>query len=481
MNARYILIADDEPHMRRLLEIMLQKMGHTVFAASDGQEALELARKNPVDLVITDLRMPRMDGITLLSRLREEGQDVPVIVITAHGTVESAVDAMKRGASDYLLRPFDLDALELAIERVLGSAEMTRHNAFLREELNRGWEGFVGASGPMQAVYQQIRQVAPSRATVMITGETGTGKELAARAIHAASTRSDKLFVPINCAAIPAEMLESELFGHEKGAFTGAIKERIGKFELADGGTLFLDEITEMPMALQAKLLRVLQEGALERLGSNRTIRLDLRMIAASNRDPREAIRDGRLREDLFYRLNVFGLALPPLRERKEDIPGLVAHFAAKHGRTGSAPLRERKEDIPGLVAHFAAKHGRTGSAPLAEPGLYEHLTGYAWPGNVRELENMVERALVLAGDGVLSKAHFSLEVLPAPSASDPGAGAGVPSGLMNEVVEALERRMIDDALARSEGNKTRAAALLGISERTLWYKLKKFRSTEEG
>jgi two-component system, NtrC family, response regulator AtoC len=454
MNARYILIADDEPHMRRLLEIMLQKMGHTVFAARDGQEALELARKNPVDLVITDLRMPRMDGITLLSRLREEGQDVPVIVITAHGTVESAVDAMKRGASDYLLRPFDLDALELAIERVLGSAEMTRHNAFLREELNRGWEGFVGASGPMQAVYQQIRQVAPSRATVMITGETGTGKELAARAIHAASTRSDKLFVPINCAAIPAEMLESELFGHEKGAFTGAIKERIGKFELADGGTLFLDEITEMPMALQAKLLRVLQEGALERLGSNRTIRLDLRMIAASNRDPREAIRDGRLREDLFYRLNVFGLALPPLRERKEDIPGLVAHFAAKHGRTGSAPL--------------------------AEPGLYEHLTGYAWPGNVRELENMVERALVLAGDGVLSKAHFSLEVLPAPSASDPGAGAGVPSGLMNEVVEALERRMIDDALARSEGNKTRAAALLGISERTLWYKLKKFRSTEE-
>jgi two-component system, NtrC family, response regulator AtoC len=480
MNARYILIADDEPHMRRLLEIMLQKMGHTVFAARDGQEALELARKNPVDLVITDLRMPRMDGITLLSRLREEGQDVPVIVITAHGTVESAVDAMKRGASDYLLRPFDLDALELAIERVLGSAEMTRHNAFLREELNRGWEGFVGASGPMQAVYQQIRQVAPSRATVMITGETGTGKELAARAIHAASTRSDKLFVPINCAAIPAEMLESELFGHEKGAFTGAIKERIGKFELADGGTLFLDEITEMPMALQAKLLRVLQEGALERLGSNRTIRLDLRMIAASNRDPREAIRDGRLREDLFYRLNVFGLALPPLRERKEDIPGLVAHFAAKHGRTGSAPLRERKEDIPGLVAHFAAKHGRTGSAPLAEPGLYEHLAGYAWPGNVRELENMVERALVLAGDGVLSKAHFSLEVLPAPSASDPGAGAGVPSGLMNEVVEALERRMIDDALARSEGNKTRAAALLGISERTLWYKLKKFRSTEE-
>ena len=455
MNARYILIADDEPHMRRLLEIMLHKMGHTVFAACDGQEALELALKNPVDLVITDMRMPRMDGITLLSRLREEGLDVPVIVITAHGTVESAVDAMKRGASDYLLRPFDLDALELAIERVLGSAEITRQNAFLREELNRGWEGFVGASGPMQAVYTQIRQVAPSRATVMITGETGTGKELAARAIHAASPRHDKLFVPINCAAIPAEMLESELFGHEKGAFTGAVKERIGKFELANGGTLFLDEITEMPMALQAKLLRVLQEGTLERLGSNRSITLDLRIIAASNRDPREAIRDGRLREDLFYRLNVFSLALPPLRERKEDIPGLVAHFAAKHGRAGSAPL--------------------------AGPGLHEHLASYAWPGNVRELENMVERALVLAGDGVLRPAHFSFDAVPSIAASQVQTDDALPSGPMNEVVEALERRLIDDALSRSEGNKTRAAAMLGISERTLWYKLKKFRSIEDG
>ena len=453
MNARYILIADDEPHMRRLLEIMLQKMGHTVFAAGDGQEALELARRNPVDLVITDLRMPRMDGITLLSRLREEGQEVPVIVITAHGTVESAVDAMKRGASDYLLRPFDLEALELAIERVLGSAEVARQNAFLREELNRGWEGFVGASAPMQAVYTQIRQVAPSRATVMITGETGTGKELAARAIHAASPRHDKLFVPINCAAVPAEMLESELFGHEKGAFTGAVKERIGKFELADGGTLFLDEITEMPLALQAKLLRVLQEGTLERLGSNRTITLDLRIIAASNRDPREAIRDGRLREDLFYRLNVFGIALPPLRERREDIPGLVAHFAAKHGRAGTAPL--------------------------AEAGLYAHLAVYAWPGNVRELENMVERALVLAGGGVLRSAYFVFETAPSPASADALAAEGLPSGPMNEVVEALERRLIDDALARSDGNKTRASALLGISERTLWYKLKKFRGSE--
>ncbi|MBS0354838.1 MAG: sigma-54-dependent Fis family transcriptional regulator [Proteobacteria bacterium] len=454
MNPSYILVADDEPHMRRVLEIMLRQMGHTVFSAADGLEALELARQNPLDLIITDMRMPHMDGITLLSRLREEGLAVPVIVITAHGTVESAVDAMKRGASDYLLRPFDLEALELAIERVLGSARMSRQNAFLREELNRGWEGFVGTSAPMQAVYQQIRQVAPSKATVMITGETGTGKELAARAIHAASPRAERLFVPINCAAIPAEMLESELFGHEKGAFTGAVKERVGKFELADGGTLFLDELTEMPMALQAKLLRVLQEGTLERLGSNRTIKLDLRMIAATNRDPRQAIADGRLREDLFYRLNVFAIALPPLRERKEDIPGLVAHFAAKHGRLGNTPL--------------------------AEAGLYEHLASYAWPGNVRELENMVERALVLAGGGTLRQMHFVFDTPPVAPSGMGVADGDVPEGPMNEVVEALERRMIEAALTRCDGNKTRAAAQLGISERTLWYKLKKFRSDGE-
>lgn len=450
MSSKYILIADDEPHMRRILEIMLRKMGHTVFAAADGEEAFELARNNAIDLVITDLRMPRMDGITLLSTLREAGIDAPVIVITAHGTVESAVDAMKRGASDYLLRPFDVDALELAINRVLGSVEVVRQNSFLREELDRGWQGFIGTSAAMQAVYEQIRQVAPSKATVMITGETGSGKEVAARAIHAASPRKDKLFVPINCAAIPAEMLESELFGHEKGAFTGALRERVGKFELADGGTLFLDEITEMPLALQAKLLRVLQEGSIERLGSNRTLQLDLRLIAATNRDPRASIAEGRLREDLFYRLNVFALELPALHQRKEDIAALVGHFAAKHRHAG-------------------------GSGQGFEPGLIEHLESYDWPGNVRELENTVERALVLAGGARLGKRHFPLATVAtqaAPSRDD----EVLPEGPMNEVVEALEQRMIERALLRSEGNKTRAAALLGISERTLWYKLKKFR-----
>jgi two-component system response regulator AtoC len=452
MTNGYILVADDEPNMRRVLEIMLRKSGHTVFVAADGQEALEIALKQPMDLIITDMRMPGLDGIGLLTRLREAGADTPVIVVTAHGSVESAVDAMRRGAADYLLRPFDADAMELTIQRVLSDAQVTRQNAFLREELARGWEGFIGTSAAMQAVFEQIRQVAPSRTTVMITGETGTGKELVARALHGASPRASKLFVPINCAAIPADMLESELFGHEKGAFTGAVRERVGKFELAEGGTLFLDEVTEMPMALQAKLLRVLQEGSVERLGSNRSMQLDFRLIAATNRDPRQAVRDGQLREDLFYRLNVFALSLPALRERKEDIGALVEFFAQRHGRPN-----------PG--------------SPLAEPGLYEHLARYDWPGNVRELENMVERASVLAGAGPLRKEHFPLHTA-APDAV-PDALQGLPEGGLNDVISVIEQRMIADALARCNDNKARAAALLGISERTLWYKIRKYRADD--
>ncbi|NMG36746.1 response regulator [Azoarcus sp. TTM-91] len=451
-SGKYILVADDEPKMRRVMEILLKQLGHTVFAAGDGREALALARANPLDLVITDLRMPELDGIGLLTALRAEGNEVPVIVITAHGTVESAVSAMKLGAADYLLRPFDLDALELAITRVLGAAGIRRENAFLREEVERGRGTFVGDGAAMRAVYELIGQVAPTRSTVLITGETGTGKELAARAIHDASPRRDKLFVPINCAAIPAEVLEAELFGHEKGAFTGAVRERVGKFELADGGTLFLDELTEMPVALQAKLLRVLQESTLERLGGNRSIPLDLRLVAATNRDPRQAVREGRLREDLYYRVNVFSIALPPLRQRKEDIPALVAHFIAKHGPAGQLP--------------------RVDAAAL------EVLSGYDWPGNVRELQNMVERALVLARGGPLRAEHFPMEA--APAGAPPGEPGPPPLGRMNEVVEALEARMIDEALAQTEGNKARAAALLDISERTLWYKLKKYRPKDK-
>ncbi|MBT9539744.1 sigma-54 dependent transcriptional regulator [Thiobacillus sp.] len=453
MKGKQILVVDDEPKMRRVLEILLQKMGHRVLGAGNGVEALALFQANSVDLVITDLRMPEMDGIELLAALRAQASEVPVMVITAHGTIETAVAAMKHGASDYLLRPFDIDVVELAVARVLNGAEVARQNAFLRQEINRGWDAFIGTSQPMQAVYELIQRVGPSKASVLITGETGTGKELAARAVHNASPRRDNLFVPINCAAIPADILESELFGYEKGAFTGAVKERIGKFELADGGTIFLDELTEMPMALQAKLLRVLQENTIERLGGNRVINLDLRVIAATNRDPLEGVRGGKLREDLYYRVNVFSIELPPLRKRKEDIAGLVEHFIAKHGHS-------------------------TADTKLA-PGVLKRLEEYAWPGNVRELENMVERALILSGGGLLKEVHFLLEPKPAEvmlkTSSLPAEGSKTTPPL-NQAVEDLEARLIDEALTQAEGNKARAAALLDISERTLWYKLKKYR-----
>jgi two-component system response regulator AtoC len=457
MKDKQILVVDDEPKMRRVLEIMLQKMGHRVLVAGNGREALASFEANSVDLVITDLRMPEMDGIELLAALRAQESDVPVVVITAHGTIETAVTAMKHGACDYILRPFDIDVLELAVQRALNGAEVARQNSFLKQEINRGWDAFIGTSQPMRSVYDLIQRVGPSKASVLITGETGTGKELAARAVHNASPRRDKLFVPINCAAIPADILESELFGYEKGAFTGAVKERVGKFELADGGTIFLDELTEMPMALQAKLLRVLQENTIERLGGNRVINLDIRVIAATNRDPLEGVRDGKLREDLYYRVNVFSIELPPLRQRTADIAGLVEHFIVKHGYS-------------------------TADTRLA-PGALERLAAYGWPGNVRELENMVERALILSGGGLLDEQHFMLTprgAAPRPQPSVPPADGAKPPPPLNQAVEDLEARLIDEALAQSEGNKAKAAALLDISERTLWYKLKKYRPDQE-
>jgi two-component system response regulator AtoC len=455
MTGKQILVVDDEANMRRVLEIMLQKMGYRVLSAANGREALERYQANAVDLVITDLRMPEMDGIGLLAALREAGSSVPVILITAHGTIETAVQAMKQGACDYILRPFDIDVIELAVSRALSGAEVARQNAFLKQEIERGWDAFIGTSEPMRQVYELIQRVGPSKASVLIRGETGTGKELAARAIHNASSRRDKLFVPINCAAIPADILESELFGYEKGAFTGAVKERVGKFELADGGTIFLDELTEMPMALQAKLLRVLQENSIERLGGNRIIDLDLRVIAATNRDPLEAVRDGKLREDLYYRVNVVSVELPPLRERTADIPGLVRHFIQKHGHAGAD-----------------TRPSETALACLAD---------YRWPGNVRELENTIERALILSGGGVLDVVHFNLDARPAndgAALADGPAFTGEALPPLASAVEALETRLIEAALNRADGNKARAAALLDISERTLWYKLKKGRAS---
>jgi two-component system response regulator AtoC len=447
-----ILVVDDEAKMRRLLEIMLTQMNYRVLQAADGLEALNLLAEHTIDLVISDLRMPNLDGIGLLRQLREHDNEVPVIVVTAYGTVETAVDAMKYGASDYIVRPFELEAVEAAVQRALKLGQVKRENRYLRQTVEQAWQGFIGRSREMQAIYHLIQQVAPTRTSVLIQGETGTGKELVARAIHNASPRSQALFVSINCAAIPADILESELFGYSKGAFTGAYKDRIGKFELAEGGTLFLDEITEMDFNLQAKLLRVLQERSLERLGSHHTITLDVRVIAASNRDPKEAILKQKLREDLYYRLNVFTIELPPLRNRKDDIIPLALHFLQKHTL-----------DF-GFEFHGLAKNAA------------QCLMDYAWQGNVRELENMMERAAVLSGGKIVELPHLPVDIFNSPTVVLPvEISQREHYEDLNLQVEQLEKRLIQQALSKTQDNKAKAAQLLNISERSLWYKIKKY------
>jgi two-component system, NtrC family, response regulator AtoC len=452
-NPRRILVVDDEPKMRRLLELTLQGMGHRAVQAPDGIDALELLAAEPCDLVLTDMRMPRLDGLGLLRAMRERGIETPVVMLTAHGTVESAVEAMKLGAVDYILRPFEMSTVELAVTRALAIGEVQRENRFLRDEVGRGWGEFIGQGEAMTRLYALVRQVAVARSSVFIVGETGTGKELVARAIHQQSGRTG-LFVPYNCAAIPAELLEGELFGSRKGAFTGADRDRVGRFEASSGGTIFLDEITEMPVGLQGKLLRVLQEGVVERLGTQVPIALDLRVVAATNRDPALAMAEGRLRADLYYRLNVVRVDVPPLRERREDIPLLAEHFLARYSR-------ELGRHPPRLAAETLALLGT-----------------YAWPGNVREVQNLMERAAVLARGSTITPDQLPPELLDAPPQP---AGAEVPADASGDTlvlqpqVDALEWRLIRDALRRTGDNKSAAARLLEISERSLWYKLKKY------
>ncbi len=459
MNNQSILIVDDEAKMRRLLEIMLTQLNHHVYQAEDGQQAFDFLKDNYVDLVITDLKMPNVDGLSLLRKLREVNNAVSVIVVTAYGTVETAVETMKYGACDYIVRPFELDAIEAAVERALNFNKVQRENRYLREEINQGWGEFIGASIEMQQVYKLIQQVALTKTSVLIQGETGTGKELVARAIHQASPRANALFIAINCAAIPVDLLESELFGYSKGAFTGANKNHLGKFELADGGTLFLDEITEMNFSLQAKLLRVLQERSLERLGSHRTIPLDVRVIAASNKNSKQAIAENKLREDLFYRLNVFTIDLPPLRKRKTDIIPLAYHFLKKY------------------TTDFG--YSFLGITPEAEISLTE----YQWFGNVRELENMMERAVVLSAGRIVNCEHFPVEIstinFHTKALTLTNSTELVKDGLSNQV-EQLEKQLIKQALETSHDNKAAAAQILKISERSLWYKIKKYATLQE-
>lgn len=453
---KYILAVDDEPSMLRLLEISLRQAGYQPLTAKDGKEALEVILAQKVDCVVTDLHMPRMDGLQLLKEIRKTDSELPVIIVTAQGEIKSAIEAMKNGASDYILRPFDLEELELAIKRALSFSRLVVENKFLREEKTVN-AGLIGNSPLMQQLAASIRQVAPEKATVLLAGETGTGKEVVARAIHAASPRREALFVAVNCAAIPHEMLESELFGHEKGAFTGAVKERIGKFELADGGTLFLDEVTEMPMQLQAKLLRALQENVIEHLGGNRPISVDIRVIAATNRNPLAAIKEGKLREDLYYRLNVFRIDLPALKARLSDIEALAEYFLAKR------------------------------RVAISDQAI-QVLMGYHWPGNVRELENVLERAAIISGNQIIQPEHLPTEMLnsngefaatnPAThglSMTESAQTASSNTLSLPSAVEALERELIAKALATTNGNKSKAAKVLEISERSLWYKLSQY------
>jgi two-component system, NtrC family, response regulator AtoC len=439
------LIVDDDPRMRRVLQILARKIGFEPEAAGSADEALASFRSQRCDVVVTDLKMPGKGGIEFLHELREIDADVPVIVLTAHGTVATAVEAMKLGALDYLQKPFDVDALELVIRRALDHSRYRLENRFLREQAGpaAGVGDLIGGSPAMVPIFDLVRQIAPTRSAVLITGETGTGKELVARAIHDLSPRKEKLFVPLNCTAIPADLLESELFGHVRGAFSGAQSDRVGKFQAADEGTLFLDEIGDMDVRLQPKLLRVLQEGVIEPLGTNRRIPVDVRIVASTNRDLEVAMRDGRFREDLYFRLSVFHVKLPPLRERAEDVPALAQSFLAEFARElGKPSLR----------------------LDLAAAAL---LRDYSWPGNVRELRNLMERAAVLSGGEV--GAALIRSFLPAQASN----GTSTDHDLERAIVR-LERRMILDALAATCNDKPRAAELLGIGERTLWTKLKK-------
>jgi two-component system, NtrC family, response regulator HydG len=446
MTGARILVVDDEPAARSGLEKLLRHAGYAVDTAPDGRAALALAADRPPDVVVTDLRMPVMDGMTLLRALRELDGELPVIVATAYGDVASAVEAMREGAIDYLTKPIDFDAMLIAIERarerraLRSDAENLRRQ--LRERDAEGLRGLIGASPAMQLVYRFARQVAPSRATVLITGESGTGKGELARTIHGLGTRASAAFVALHCAAVPETLLESELFGHEKGSFTGADKRRIGRFEQADGGTLFLDEIGELSQLVQTKLLRVLQERTLERVGGNETIPVDVRVMAATNRDLPTEVREGRFREDLYYRLNVVHLEMPPLRVRGNDILVLANAFLHRF-------VDDNKKPVDGFTAE--ARH---------------QLLSHRWPGNVRELENAIERAVVMCEGRCIEDRDLPFEIAP------PARGlVRLPGATMAEV----ERWAILATLDAVGGSTAKAAEILAISVRTIQYRLHEY------
>ncbi|HXK02990.1 MAG TPA: sigma-54 dependent transcriptional regulator [Verrucomicrobiae bacterium] len=437
-----ILVVEDEEKLRRVIELQLTGSGFDVDKAPTAEEGLKVVDR--ADMVLTDLKLPNMDGLEFLHLIRRQNTQVPVVMMTAYGSVETAVEAMKAGATDFLLKPFSLDHLMQVVHKGLEMRALRDENRELKAELGRRYEfdNIIGRSPAMQDIFATIERVGPTRATVLLTGESGVGKDLIARAIHFHSPRKDRPLVKINCSAIPENLMESELFGYEKGAFTGAQTSKPGKFEQADTGTVFLDEIGDVPPAIQVKLLRILQEREFERLGSNTTRHIDVRVIAATNQDLRAALEQGTFREDLYYRLNVVPLNIPPLRERKEDIPFLAQHFVTKLGPdTGN-----RVESLT--------------DAAIAK------LMSYHWPGNVRELENVIERSLVMCACERLDASDIKLEMAPRSRAQ---ADHFLPDGM---TLDQYEQDIIREALRRADGNKSQAARLLGLTRNALRYRL---------
>lgn len=446
-----ILVVDDEPLMQEfLMETLERHHPYEVDLAENGKEALKKIRNDSFQLIISDIRMPDISGMDLLNRIKKIDSSCGVILITAYGTVQMAVQAMKQGAFDFITKPLNVDQIEMVVDKYFKFKDLQTENSFLKDEINRkyGFANIVGKSEGMKRVFEIVEMVAKSKATVLIHGPSGTGKELVAKAIHYNSDRRDKPFVKTNCAALPDGLIESELFGHEKGAFTGAIRSAKGRFELADGGTLLLDEISEMSLPLQAKLLRVLQEKQFEKVGNPETFQVDVRVIATTNRDLKEEIRKGTFREDLYYRLNVVPIELPPLRERKDDIPLLVEYFIRKYSR-------DNNKEISGI---------NTDALKL--------LMKYNWPGNVRELENTIERAVVISKEPVLSTQHF----LTFNAFEEDWQGENSTWQGNTKNLKEMERRKILEVLRETNGNRTRAAEELGISVRTLRNKLREFR-----
>ncbi|MDF1614782.1 sigma-54-dependent transcriptional regulator [Desulfurivibrio dismutans] len=453
-----ILVVDDEPNYLVILSELLRDEGYETFTAASAEEALKIARQTDLDLIITDMRMPGMDGLELLKTVKSINPSLPVIMITAFGEVEKAVAAMRTGAFNYLTKPFDNDELLVSIRKAVEHYEVVRENTRLRAEISErtSYARMVGKNPRMREIYGLIEKVAPTPTSVLITGESGTGKELVARAVHSNSRRCEAPFISLNCAGLPESLLESELFGHEKGAFTGAVALRKGRFELADGGTLFLDEVGEMPLSLQVKLLRVIQERTFERVGGSRTIKVDVRIIAATNKDLKEEVETGKFREDLYYRLNVVHIHLPPLRERTDDIPMLAKHFVAKFARELHRPGLQIQPETISLL----------GTLP--------------WEGNIRELENAIERAAVLCSNEVITPE----DVQPENTSDQPGDGWGdnlqleqciPPDTPLPEILNTIEKKMVAEALAKADYVQTRAADNLGITKSLLQYKIKKY------